>query len=100
MNILRRQTQNAVDTPEGVNQLREFGLLVGKQNRVILEPLRGMEISKDEAEEACIKGVGEQTTTAANPADLQGKRMHGMAKKQRMSKRKRCKPLTSHARGT
>ena len=54
MNIIRRLTQNAADTPEGVNQRREFGLLLNKQNRIILEPLRGMGISKDEAEEPCI----------------------------------------------
>ncbi len=56
MNILRRQTQNAVDTPEGVNQRRELGLLVEKQIKVILEPLRGMGVSKDEAEELCLNG--------------------------------------------
>ena len=58
MNILQRQTQKAVDTPEGVNQRREFGLLLEKQNRVIPEPLRDVEISRDEAEEACRKEGG------------------------------------------
>ena len=58
MNILQRQTQKAVDTPEGVNQRREFGLLVEKLNKVIPEPLRDMGISKDEAEEACRKDGG------------------------------------------
>ena len=74
MNILHRQTQTAGDTPEGVNQRRELGLLVEKQetNKVILEPLRGMVISKDEAEEACKREGGEQTKTTANPAKASG----------------------------
>ena len=74
MNILHRQTQTAGDTPEGVNQRRELGLLVEKQetNIVIPEPLRGMVISKDEAEEACRRMGGEQTKTTANPAKASG----------------------------
>ena len=72
MNILHRQTQTAGDTPEGVNQRRELGLLVEETNKVIPEPLRGMLISKDEAEEACRRRGGEQTKTTANPAKASG----------------------------
>ena len=71
MNILRRQTQNAVDTPEGVNQLREFGLLVGKQNRAGTLAWDG-DLQGRSRGSLHKGGGGEQTTTAANPAKASG----------------------------